>query len=69
MVRFLSCLLVVGALAGCGTSPQALGLTGKPPPTPPTQPDVLGAPGVPQSTSPFNSSTVPTTGSGRYYGY
>ena len=70
MFRFLICLFVVGALVGCGTSPQALGLTGAPPATPPTPPDnVLAAPGVPQNNSPFNSSTVPTTGSGLYYGY
>jgi len=70
MFRFSICLLVLAAVAGCGTSPQALGLTGAPQPAPPQPPgdNALTAPGVPQNT-PYSSSTAPTTGNGLYYGY
>ena len=71
MFRFSICFLVLAALAGCSTSPQALGLTGAPQPTPPELPsdNLLTAPGVTQGDSPYSSSTEPTTGDGRYYGY
>jgi hypothetical protein len=71
MFRFSVCCLVLAALVGCSTSPQSLGLTGAPQLPPPEAPsDILStAPGVPQSDSPYSSSTVPTTGNGRYYGY
>ncbi len=71
MFRFLIYLLVLAGVAGCGTSPQALGLTGapqQPPPQPPGD-NAIPAPGVPESNSPYGSSTVPTTGNGRFYGY
>jgi len=71
MFRLSIWTLVLAALAGCGTSPQALGLTGASPPAPPQPPgdSALTAPGVPQSNSPYSSSTAPTTGGGLYYGY
>ena len=71
MLRFSICFLVLAALAGCGTSPQALGLTGAPQPAPPQPPgdSALTAPGVPEGNSPYSSSTEPTTGGGLYYGY
>ncbi len=71
MSRCLICLVVLAGLAGCGTSPQALGLTGAPQQTPPQPPgdSAIAAPGVPESDSPYGSSTQPTTGGGRFYGY
>jgi hypothetical protein len=71
MFRFRICLLLLAGLTGCGTSPQALGLTGAPQQTPPESPgdNVLGTPGLPQGNNPYSSSTAPTTGSGQYYGY
>jgi hypothetical protein len=71
MFRLLICFLVLAGLTGCATSPQGLGLTGAPQQTPPVPPDdnALTAPGVPQLNSPYSSSTQPTTGGGRFYGY
>jgi hypothetical protein len=71
MFRFANCLFVLGALAGCGTSPQALGLTGapqQPPPQPPAD-NLIAPPGIPATDNPYSSSVRPTTGGGRYYGY
>ncbi|MBW4090462.1 MAG: hypothetical protein HIU82_05055 [Proteobacteria bacterium] len=60
-------------LAGCATSPAALGLTGAQPQPPPSGPadSTLGLPGLPEpgGTQATGFGTpMGTTGPGRYYG-
>ena len=71
MRGFACCVLLLGGLTACGSSPQSLGLTGAVPVAPPeAQGDnVISDPGAPQGNATFNPSVLPTTGGGRYYGY
>ena len=64
---------LLAGLAGCATSPAALGMTGAQPQLPPTAPmdSTVGPPGLPQpggdQSTGFGIPTG-TTGPGRYYG-
>ena len=71
MPRLLLCLPLLAGLAACGASPQALGLTGAPQPTPPKPPgdNAIAAPGLPQDNGLLGPDIVPMNGNGRYYGY
>lgn len=71
MRRLLCCLLLLGGLTACGSSPQSLGITGALPVAPPEPggDNVIRDPGAPQGNADYNPSVLPTTGGGRYYGY
>jgi hypothetical protein len=68
----LSLLLLLIGLAGCSSSPSALGLTGAQPRQPPAAPDdsVLAMPGLPQPGGGVVTGYGSASGGsqGRYYG-
>lgn len=70
MTRMLAALIVL-AVAGCGRSPESLGITG---PAPPVNPPVvddstIANPGVPDPGMGYGNSVGPATQTGRYYNY
>jgi len=72
MIRSVLIAVMLTGLAACSGSPEALGLTGATPQTPPEQPgdNAVIAPGVTQQGSfTYNPTITPSTGGGRYYGY
>ncbi len=72
MMSRLIPLLVLAGLAGCSASPQALGLTGAQPGTPPRPADdsTVGLPGLPSpgGGGPSGFGTTSATFGPRYYG-
>ena len=72
MTPRLILLLVLAGLAGCTTSPRALGLTGAQPAVPPRAPDdsTVGLPGLPApgGAAPRGFGTPSGSSGGRYYG-
>jgi hypothetical protein len=71
MFRIACIVFGLVGLAGCGRSPESMGLTGAQPVSAPEPlgDEVIRNPGIPQTDSPFNPSFLPSTGTGRYYGY
>ncbi|HVB66462.1 MAG TPA: hypothetical protein VNE67_01230 [Acetobacteraceae bacterium] len=64
---------LLAGLAGCATSPAALGMTGAQPQSPPSAPmdSTVGLPGLPEPGGDQSTGfgmPLGTTGPGRYYG-
>jgi hypothetical protein len=71
MLRNLTMLFCLLALAGCNLTPAQLGITGPATRTPPDQSDdsVVATPGAQTGDSPYTPTTTPSTGGGRFFGY
>ena len=71
-MRAIATLLLLLGLAACSANPAAYGITGPGrPPVLPAQPGDadVGQPGLPNSASVYGPSIVPSTGTGRFWGY
>ena len=69
-MRFIMLSLLL-LLAGCGTNPAALGITGAGIPTPPSDPGdtQTGISGAPQTGTQYAPNLPPNTGAGKFWGY
>jgi hypothetical protein len=70
VMRFVIFALLL-LLASCGANPAALGITGAPIPTPPSDPGEAqtGITGAPQTGTQYAPNQTPNTGAGRFWGY
>jgi len=73
MILVMRCIafMLVLLLAGCGTNPAALGLTGAPILNPPPDPGETqtGIPGAPQTGTQYAPNLPANTGAGKFWGY
>jgi hypothetical protein len=69
-MRFILFSLLL-LLAGCGTNPASLGITGGAIPTPPPDPGETqtGITGAPQTGTQYAPNLPPNTGAGKFWGY
>lgn len=69
MRKLLFTLLLL--LAGCGTNPAALGITGAAMPAPPPDPgeSQTGITGAPRTGTQYAPNLPPNTGAGKFWGY
>lgn len=69
-MRFIILSLLL-LLAGCGTNPAALGITGAAIPAPPVDPGEAqtGIPGAPNTGTQYRPNLPPNTGAGKFWGY
>jgi hypothetical protein len=69
-MRALALIAALG-VAGCGGSPQSLGITGPgaPPVAPAVDDSTISNPGIPDAGSGYGPSVGPTPSGGRYYNY